>query len=136
MRKISGIILSLLIVQSMLLPQFAQAQGSYANWSVAVYASSNAMLGSMNNRYNTSPTPYKTWMGAGVGATDKVVYFEGVDGNNYHFVCQVLPASDLYQMAYDIALNLDNGGVLYVSKEKTSSNCNTVHFSKSSEFLD
>lgn len=90
------------------------------------------MYGSMNNRYNASAVSYI----GGYGYINTTITFYGHDDATTTFSCYVPTTSALYAQAVDVKNNLRNGSYMLVNKSSTSSECTSIFFRNSSDFLD
>lgn len=104
--------------------------GLHSNGFVSI--TSTTMLGTMNNRYNTSTTSY---MG-GYGYVNSSVTFYGRDDASVFFSCYVPTTSALYSQAVEAKNNLRNGSFLNVRKSTSSSECTSVFLRNSSDIMD
>ncbi len=95
---------------------------------------SMSMLASMNNRYNSTDTAIETLMFA-LPAQEGVTFF-GRDATGTQFMCNVYPGSQIFDYAFQVALNVRHGSVIRVSKEVGSNECSFVTMLNGSLYLD
>ncbi|MDA8365237.1 MAG: hypothetical protein M0Z84_15845 [Gammaproteobacteria bacterium] len=113
----------------------AFAQGDYVPGYVYVGPNSEYMYGTFNNRFNTTLTATKTYIGAG-GYANGLLYFYGEDANGHYFYCYIPTTSPIYQAAVQIKNTLGNGSLLSVERTPPSSECTSVYSAKASHYLN
>lgn len=116
------------------LPLVAFAQGDYVAGYVIIAPDSNYMFGTFNSRYDTAPTLYTMYIGAG-GYANGLLYFYGQDAVGHSFYCYVPTSSSIYQAAVDIKNTLGDGSLLSVQRTPPSSECSAVYSAKASHYL-
>jgi len=119
---------------ALLAPALAAAHGDYVVGYVNVTPNGDGLYGTFNVRFNTNPTSYPAYIGAG-GYANGLLYFYGQDGNGRQFYCYVPPASAIYSAAVDIKNTLGGGSFLAVQRVPPSSECSSVYSGKASHYL-
>jgi len=107
------------------------AEGQYANFGVIIPADGSSMFGSYNNRYDTTPSSSTTNITATFSGSSSNVSFAGRSGEGYTFSCVVTPSNPFYQLAYDVAMNIEHGWV-QLTRNSATSECNFLVFQKNS----
>ncbi len=113
----------------------ALAQGDYVPGYVYIGPNSDYMYGTFNNRFSTTPTQTKTYIGAG-GYANGLLYFYGEDADGHYFYCYIPPSSPIYQASVQIKNTLGDGSLLAVERTPPSSECTSVYSAKASHYLD
>lgn len=112
----------------------ALAEGDYVPGYVYVSPNGDYMYGTFSNRYITTPSTHKSYLGAG-GYANGLLYFYGQDEIGRYFYCYVPTSSAIYQAATDIKNSLSNGSLLAVERVPPSSECASVYSAKASHYL-
>ena len=126
-------ILLLIVATAFCFSSLARAQGRHVDGYVNI--NGNYMYGTMNNRYNTTPTTYDTYIYAS-GVANSTVSFFGQDGDGDFFSCFVPTTSALYASAVDIARNMRNGSHIYVTENTTTNECTYLSYVNGSQIMD
>ncbi len=124
-----------LVLACAALPILAAAQGDYVPGYVYVGPNSEYMYGTFNNRFNTTPSATKTYIGAG-GYANGLLYFYGEDADGRYFYCYIPTTSSIYQAAVEIKNTLGDGSLLSVERTPPSSECTSVYSAKASHYLN
>ena len=125
---------ALIALASVTAPTAALAAGEHHAGHVAVGA--NWAAGSMNNRYNTSPSTFKTFISVS-GYANSTLTFIARDGSGKTYSCYVSPHDLIYDDAVAIRNSLSNGSYVYFTNGSGSGNkCTHLYLMNGSHYLD
>ena len=113
----------------------AIADGDHVPGYVAIGPENSYMMGTFSARFDTTPTVYPTYIGAG-GYAGGVLYFYGQDADGRQFYCYIPTSSSIYSASVDIKNTLSLGSLISVSRKPPTSECSAVYSAKASHYLN
>lgn len=122
-------------IAPLLLAGAAVADGDHVPGYVVIGPDNSYMMGTFSARFNTTPTVYPTYIGAG-GYAGGVLYFYGQDADGRQFYCYIPTLSSIYDASVDIKNTLSLGSLISVSRKPPSSECSAVYSAKASHYLN
>jgi len=125
----------IVMVGMMFCSTVAMAEGQSLNFGVFIPADGSSMFGSYNNRYDTTPSSSTTNITATFTSGSGNVSFAGRSGEGNTFSCVVTPSSSFYQLAYDVAMNIEHGW-MQITRNSATNHCNFLVFQKNSAVQD